>query len=162
AAGRVALVLVTTGQTVSKDETLLELDQAPFQASLQSAQAALAVAERANERQQRLAQEGIVARKDAEQAAAEVAKARADEVAVRRTAQLSILRSPISGVVTRMSATLGASVDPAQPLVEVADPTALDVLMSVTPTDAARVRTGAKVALSAGQSANGEPLGIGS
>jgi RND family efflux transporter MFP subunit len=74
----------------------------------------------------------------------------------------SILRSQIAGVVTRMSATLGAQADPAQPLVEVSDPRSLDVLMSVTPTDAARVQPGAKVALSAGQSASGEPLGIGS
>jgi membrane fusion protein, multidrug efflux system len=162
AASRVAQVFVTTGQSVQKGKILVELDQAPFQSSLQSAEAALAAAERASERAQRLAQEGIVPRKDAEQAAADVAKARADAVAARRTEQLSILRAPITGIVTRMSATLGASVDPAQPLVEISDPTALDILLSVTPADAARVRPGAKVALSAGQSASGEPLGIGS
>jgi RND family efflux transporter MFP subunit len=161
AASRVAQVFVTTGQRVEKGKVLVELDQAPFQSSLQSAEAALAAAERASERAQRLAQEGIVPRKDAEQAAAEVAKARADAVAARRTEQLSILRSPITGIVTRMSATLGASADPAQPLVEISDPSALDVLLSVTPTDAARVRPGAKVALSAGQTATGEPLGVG-
>jgi len=162
AASRVSNVFVTTGQSVQRGKVLIELDQAPFQSSRQSAEAALAAAERASERAQRLAQEGIVPKKDAEQAAAEVAKARADAVAARRTEQLSILRSPITGIVTRMSATLGASVDPAQPLVEISDPSALDVLLSVTPTDAARVRPRAKVALSAGQSASGEPLGIGS
>jgi RND family efflux transporter MFP subunit len=45
--------------------------------------------------------------------------------------------------------------------VEVSDPSALDVLMNVTPTDAARVHAGAKVTLAAGQSASGEPLGVG-
>ncbi|MGE5732749.1 MAG: efflux RND transporter periplasmic adaptor subunit [Gemmatimonas sp.] len=162
AASRVAQVFVTTGQRVERGKVLVELDQAPFQSALQSAEAALAAAERANERAQRLAQEGIVPRKDAEQAAADVAKARADAVAARRTEQLSILRAPIAGIVTRMSATLGASVDPAQPLIEISDPSALDVLLSVTPTDAARVRPGAKVSLSAGQTASGEPLGVGS
>ena len=161
AASRVSQVFVTTGQRVERGTTLVELDQAPFQSALQSAEAALAAAERANDRAQRLAQEGIVPRKDAEQAAAEVAKARSDAVAVRRTEQLSILRAPISGIVTRMSATLGASVDPAAPLVEISDPSALDVLLSVTPTDAARIRPGGKVSLSAGQTATGEPLGIG-
>jgi RND family efflux transporter MFP subunit len=162
AAGRVQQVLVTTGQMVQAGQTLIVLDQAPFQAALASAEAALSVAEKSNERQQRLAGEGIVPRKDAELAAADVAKARADAAAARRMAQLSVLRSPIAGVVTRMSATLGASADPAQPLVEISDPRALDVLMNVTPSDAARIRTGVKVALSAGQSANGESLGIGS
>ena len=161
AAGRVGQVFVTTGEHVARGRTLVELDQAPFRAALASAEAALSAAERANERQQRLAQEGIVPRKDAEQAAAELARARSDAETARRARELSVLRAPISGVVTRMSATIGASVDPAQPLVEIADPSALDVLLGVTPTDAARIRPGAKVALSAGQSASGEPLGVG-
>jgi membrane fusion protein (multidrug efflux system) len=162
AAGRVGQVLVTTGQTVQTGQVLVDLDQTPFLATLQAAEAALAAAQRSADRQQRLAQEGIVARKDAELAVAELAKAKADEVAARRAEQLSTIRSPISGVITRMSATLGASVDPAQPLVEITDPRALDILMSVTPTDAARVRPGARTTLSAGQSASGEPLGVGS
>ena len=140
AAGRVGNILVTSGQSVRVGQTLVELDQAPFQAALQSANAALAVAERANERQQRLAQEGIVPRKDAEAAAAEVARARAEAVAAKRVEQLSILRSPINGVVTRMSATLGASVDPAVSDRRDFGSHALDLLLSVTPTDAAKVR----------------------
>jgi membrane fusion protein (multidrug efflux system) len=161
AQGRVAEVRVTTGQAVQRGQVVIELDRAPFEATLHSAETALAAAERANERQQRLANEGIVPRKDAETAAADLAKARADEVAARRLADLATLHAPIAGIVTKMSATLGATADPSQPLVEISDPTALDVLMNVTPTEAARVRTSAKVALSAGQSASGEPLGVG-
>jgi RND family efflux transporter MFP subunit len=159
---RVQAVSVTTGQRVQRGQTLVELDQAPFQVSLQAAQAAYTAAERAYERQQRLAAEGIVPKKDAESAAADLARTRAEVEAARRASQLSVLRSPISGVVTRMSATLGATVDPAQPLVEVSDPGAVDVLLVATPTDAARVRVGAKAALSAGSTATGETLGVGS
>ena len=61
-----------------------------------------------------------------------------------------------------MTAQLGASVDPATPLIEISDPSALDIVLGVTPTDAARIRPGAKVQLSAGESASGEPLGVGS
>ena len=124
--------------------------------------AALATAERTLERQQRLAQEGIVPKKDADQAAADVAKARADAIAARRALELSTLRAAISGTVTRLTASLGVGVDPSQPLVEITDPSALDVLLSVTPSDAARVHRSAKVGLTAGQTMNGEPLGIGS
>ena len=162
AAGRVERVFVASGQAVRAGQTLIEMDQAAFQSSLESAQATLSAAEKANERQQRLAQQGIIPRKDAEQAAAELAKARSDAVAARRTQELSIIKSPINGVVTRMSATIGAPVDPAQPIIEISDPSALDVLLSVTPTDAGRVHKGAKVSLSAGQSASGETLGVGS
>lgn len=160
-AGRVLTVLVTTGQTVQQGQPLVELDPAPFQAALQAANAAYAAAERANERQQRLANEGIVPRKDAESAAADMAKARADVVSAQRAADQATLRSPIGGVVTKMTATLGASVDAAQPLVEVSDVSAVDVLLNVTPADAGRVQPGAKVAIGAGASATGEPLGIG-
>lgn len=159
--GRVAAVLVTTGQRVSAGQTLVELDQAPFQAALQAAEAAYSAAQKANERQQRLASEGIAPRKDAEAAAAEMAKARADVIAAQRASALSTIKAPISGVVTRMNATIGASADVSQVLVEIADPTSLDILLNATPTDAGRVRTGAKVTLSAGSNAAGEPLGVG-
>lgn len=159
--GRVAKVFVTTGQAVAAGQPLIELDQAPFRAALQTANTVLASAEKNFERQQRLANEGIVPRKDADQAASDAAKARADAEVARRNEALATLRSPIAGVVTRMTATLGAQADPAQVLVEIADPSMLDVLMSVTPTDAARVQRGGKVALSAGQSSNGEGLGVG-
>jgi membrane fusion protein (multidrug efflux system) len=146
---------------VQSAQTLVSLDQAPFESALRAAQAAVAAADRANERQQRLANEGIVPRKDAEAAAADAAAKRADLVTAERTAALSILESPISGVVTKLNATLGASVDPAQPLVEVADPTSLDILLNATTTDAGRTLPGAKVTLTAGSTATGEPLGVG-
>ncbi len=158
---RVARVLAVTGEHVNAGQPLVELDRSAFQAVAQSAEAAVAAAERNYERQLRLSQEGIVARKDVEQAAADLAKARADLVVARRSSELAVLRAPMSGVVIRMSAVLGASVDANQPLVDVADPSAVDVLLNVTPADAARVHPGQKVTMSAGQSAAGEPLGIG-
>ena len=89
-------------------------------------------------------------------------KARAEAVAAKRIEQLSILRSPINGVVTRMSATLGASVDPAQPIVEISDPDRAGLCCSASRQLTRRECVpGAKVAVSAGQSATGEPLGVG-
>jgi RND family efflux transporter MFP subunit len=158
---RVTAVDVALGQRVSRGQVLVELDKTTFQAAAQGAEAGLAAAERAHERAQRLAQEGIAPRKDVEQAAAELARARSEAVAARRAEELATIRSPLAGIVTRLDATLGTSVDANQPLVEIADPTALDVLLNVTPAEAARVHAGARVALSAGQSASGEALGAG-
>lgn len=160
--GRIVRVLVAPGDPVRPGQELVELDPAVFAASLNSARAAVENARRNAERNQRLVAEGIAPRKDAEQAAADLARARADLVAAQRQASLATVRAPIRGVVTRVAAQLGATADPAQPLVEIADPSALDVVLSSTPTDAGRIRTGASVSLSAGQSAAGEPLGTGS
>jgi len=145
----VARVLVATGVHVAEGQPLVELDPTNFQAATQSAEAALTAAQQAWERADRLAREGIVPRRDVEQAAAELARARADAVAARRTERLSVLRAPIAGVVTRMTAALGAEADPGQPLVEIADPSAVDILLSVTPAAAARIRPGAAVTLRA-------------
>lgn len=161
-AARISHVYVSAGQHVTAGEPLVELDQTPFRAATQAAEATLAAAEKADDRQQRLATEGIVPRKDADQAAADVAKARADAANARRAEQLSVVRAPLGGVVTHMTAVLGATADVAQPLVEVADPAALDILLSVTPNDAARLHRGSKVTLTAGQNATGETLGVGS
>jgi membrane fusion protein (multidrug efflux system) len=160
-ATRIAKVYVTEGQRVAVGTALVQFEQVQFNAAASGAQAALTAAQLAYDRAERLSREGIVPRKDVEQAAASLAKARADAVAARREAQLAVLRSPIPGVVTSMTATLGAAADASQPLVEVTDPSALDAMLNVSPTDAARVRPGATVTLSAGQSTSGEPLGTG-
>jgi RND family efflux transporter MFP subunit len=160
-ATRVSHVYVSEGTRVGVGQPLVELDRTAIDAAAQAAETALTAAQQAYERAERLNREGVAPRKDVEQAASEVAKARSEAIAARRSLQLAVLHSPIAGVVTRLTAVLGASVDVNQPLVEVADPAALDIVFTVTPTEAARVKANASVTLSAGQKATGEPLGIG-
>ena len=160
-ATRITNVYVSEGARVSRGQPLVALDRTAIDAAASAAESALTAAEQAYARAERLNREGVSPRKDVEQAASEVAKARADAVAARRSAQLAVLRSPIGGVVTRLTAVLGASVDVNQPLVEVADPSALDLVFAVTPSDAARIKPGASISLSAGQKTGGEPLGSG-
>jgi RND family efflux transporter MFP subunit len=161
APARIANVLVAAGQHVRRAARLVELDQAPFRSSAASAEATLETAQRAYERAQRLLEAGITPRKEVERAAAELARARAEAVSARRAETLSVLRSPIDGVVTQMNAVLGASVDANQRLVEVADPAAIDVVLSVAPADAARIRPKDPISFRSGQSARGRPLGEG-
>ena len=158
-ATRITAVRVAAGQAVVRGAVLVEFEQGPFQATAQAAEAGLQAAERGRDRARRLVDEGIAPRKDLEQAEAELARAQAEAVAARRDAQLARLRAPISGVVTKMDAVLGASVDASQPLVEIANPRSVDVLLNVTPEEAAHVRAGTRVAVSTGQGAGAEPLG---
>jgi membrane fusion protein (multidrug efflux system) len=157
---RVVNVMVSVGQRVGAGTALVELDQTPFVAAARAAEAALAAAEKTFERTQRLAQEGIAPRKDLDQAATELERARAEAANARRHQELSLVRAPIGGVVTHVGASLGATADPSQVLVEIADPSALDILFNVTPSQAGLVQRGAKITLSAGQNAQGEPLGV--
>ena len=156
---RVARIFVVPGQWVSKGDSLVEFERAPFEAAAQSAAAALAGAERNAARAARLAQAGILPQKDADQAASDLAAAQAAAVTARRAQELATLRAPLAGVVTRMTAVLGASVDVSQPVVEVADPAALDVVFNVSPVEAGRIQTGDTLTLTGTEGGARESLG---
>jgi len=151
---RVARIFVTVGERVAAGAPLVQLDRAPFDAQARSAEVALTTAEHAYERARRLVDAGILARKDLDQAESDRARAHSDAVAARRAQELATLRSPIKGVVTQLTAVLGGPADASQPIVEVADPAALDILLTVSPAAAARVHPGAAVILSAGRRAS--------
>ncbi|HZS60217.1 MAG TPA: efflux RND transporter periplasmic adaptor subunit [Gemmatimonadaceae bacterium] len=158
---RVAHIFVAPGDVVHEGDPLVEFERAPFDAAAQSARTALDNAEHAAQRAERLAAAGILARKDADQAQADLAQAKANAVTAERAQQLSTLRSPISGTVTRMSAILGASADPSAPVVAVADPAMLDIVFSLSPGDGAQVHAGNTIVLTSGRNAEGESLGQG-
>lgn len=161
ATARVSRISVAVGERVHAGETLVELDRAQFDAAAKSAQAAVATAQASYDRATRLADQGIAPRKDAETASADLAQAQAALVTAQRNVELSTLRAPIAGVVTRLNGVLGQSVDPGQPVVEVADPSALDIVLALSPALAARVHTGDSVSLAAGANAGGQALGKG-
>ncbi len=126
---RIARVHVAAGQRVAVGATLVEFERVTFNAEASGAQAKLTAAQRAYDRAARLAEEGIVARKEVEQAAAELGAARAADVTARLEQQLSVLPSPINGVVERISAVLGAPADAGPVLSNVAEPSAVDRLL---------------------------------
>jgi len=156
---RVTKVFVTAGQQVREGAPLVSFDRAPLDAQAAAAASALAAAQRGLERAKSLVEAGIAPRKDLDQATSDLARASADAIAADRMQARATLRAPISGVVTTMSAVLGATVDPAQPLIEVADLSSLDVLMPVPPDAAARVHRDAIVDLAARSSTDAEALG---
>src|SRR5437879_12756944 len=158
---RVARIFVAPGQRVAEGDSLIEFEPAPFDAAARSAETALENAQRAYARAVRLVQAGILPQKDADQAAADLAQAQVAAVTARRAQQLATLRAPLGGVVTRMTAVLGATADQSQPLVEVADPAALDIVFNVSPAEAARIHAGDAVTLSTGEGAGAAVLGEG-
>ena len=158
---RVARIWVASGQRVAEGDTLIGFERASFDAAAQSATTTRDNAQRAYARAVRLVKAGILPQKDSDQAAADLDQAEVAAVTARRAQQLATLRAPLSGVVTRMNAVLGASVDASQPLVEIADPRTLDILLTVSPAEAAQIREGSPVTVTAGDGTTGEPLAQG-
>jgi membrane fusion protein (multidrug efflux system) len=144
-AARITAVRVVVGQRVAAGDALVDLDQVSFRGAVNAADAALAAAEKQQARVQRLAEAGIAPRRDVESTATELASARASAETAHRQSDLSTIRSPINGVVTQVSAVLGATADPAQTLVQVADGSVLDLVLNLPPAQAAVLRAGARV-----------------
>lgn len=161
AATRVSRIFVGVGDRVSAGQPLVALDQGVWAAQAAQAQAAFTAAQQAYDRAARLVAEGISARKDQEQAGADLAQARAALAEARRTESLGVLRSPIAGVVTKMTAALAQPVDANQPLVEVVDPSGTEILFRLSPDEAARVSTGAPVRFATGPDSASSILGTG-
>jgi len=142
---RITAVHVSLGDRVQKGADLASFETTTFDAAVTSADAAQNAAELAAARAKRLVDAGVSPRKDLELASSELAAARSVSVNAHRAQQLAKLTSPIAGVVTRLSAVLGANVDVGQVLVEVTDTRSLDVQLFLSPAAAATVRSGQAV-----------------
>ncbi|MFL5537933.1 MAG: efflux RND transporter periplasmic adaptor subunit [Longimicrobiaceae bacterium] len=158
---RVIRIYVSTGQAVAAGQPLVALDQTVFAAEARRADVARVTAQQAYERARRLADAGILPRKDAEAAAAALADANAATIAARSTLGQATLRSPISGIVAAVNARLNAQADPATALVQVVDPAGLEIHLSVPPDQAGRIQPRQPVHLSVGRAAGGAALGEG-
>ena len=158
---RVTAVRVAVGDRVRTGAILVELDAAPFDALVQGAAAVLVSTTHAQERAQRLVEAGIAPRKDLDAATADLAQATAAATNARRLRTLATLRSPLDGIVTRLGATLGATVDGTSSLVEVADARYAEVVLVVSTAEAALIARGADVLLATGSAEGGESIGSG-
>ncbi|HET7232445.1 MAG TPA: efflux RND transporter periplasmic adaptor subunit [Longimicrobium sp.] len=161
AQARVVRIYVSTGQAVSRGQPLVALDQTVFAAEVRRTDVARVTAQQAYDRARRLADAGILPRKDAETAAAALADANAAAIAARNTAAQAVMRSPISGIVAAVNARLNAQADPATTLVQVVDPSGLEIHLSVPPDQAGRIQPRQPVHLSVGRAAGGAALGDG-
>jgi len=200
-AGRIADVSVRVGDRVSAGETLAQLDAVPLTLAARAAQAdatqaaaqaqaaavdrsttRLAVDRAALERAQRLFSGGVVARKDVEDAQAQLAADTADAQSARagraaanaavsgadaraamaaRDAANTTLRSPIDGVVTAVYHVAGEPVDSTVAVVAVAPAEPSEVALQVGADDAARIASGDAATLRVGsRSIRGTVTGV--
>jgi len=158
-AGRITKVLVREGDRVTADQPVAQIDTSPYSDEVSEAQAAVdkARAERANAeatlaRVKRVVEHGIAARQELDDAQARFATARAGETqaaAGARRARLHIeratVRSPLAGVVLKVMRHSGESVDgtPATPVVEVGDPSRIELVGDAPGQDLIRLARGA-------------------
>jgi multidrug efflux system membrane fusion protein len=161
AQARVTRIYVASGQIVGAGQPLVALDATVFAAEARRTDVGRVTAQQAYDRARRLADAGILPRKDAETAAAALADANAAAIAARHLQAQAVLRSPISGVVSALNARLNTQADPATTLVQVIDPRGLEIHLSLPPEQAFRVQPRQRVHLSVGREQGGARLGDG-
>jgi RND family efflux transporter MFP subunit len=174
-AGRLTQVLVREGDRVAQGQPLARVDDGPLiddahaaEAVVAKARAELKNAQATQARVQRVFEHGIAARQEVEDATARAEAAAAAEsessAAMKRTqrqVERALVRSPLAGVVVHVLRRPGELVDgtAATSVVEVADPSRLELTTDATANDLVRARVGQTatitVAALAGASWNG-------
>ena len=145
--GTLQQLLVTEGQRVSKGQVLFVIDQVPYRAALntaeadvKTAQSALATARITYEGRQRLLEQKVISDFDMQKAANELASAEAAVeqanarlVNARNDLSYTVVRSPADGVVGTLPYRQGALVGSAmeQPLTVVSDNSSMYVYFSM-------------------------------
>jgi RND family efflux transporter MFP subunit len=165
-AGRIARVLVREGDRVKAGQPLAQIDTSALEDDVAEAKASVAraKAERDNaettfRRLQRLFDRGIAARQEVDDAQARFASARAGEAqaaAGARRATLHVdratVRSPLDGVVLKVMRHSGELVDgtPATAVVEVGDPSEVELVGDAPGPDLVRIARGAPAVVTIG------------
>jgi RND family efflux transporter MFP subunit len=161
--GRILRVLVREGDRVQSGQPLAHIDDAPLADQAAQAAAVLAKARAeanlaavSRDRVQRVFERGIAARQELDDAEARVASARASEAEARAAAEIAnrqvaraVVRSPLAGVVLKLFRKPGELVDgsPATPILEVGDPSRLELVAAAAAADLVQVPLGATAAI---------------
>jgi membrane fusion protein (multidrug efflux system) len=114
-----------------------------LESTAHTASAQAGIAERDAARQQELLKEGITSKREADARAAEAASARSAAEAASQLLARARVTSPIAGIVQRVAAHPGERVDAGALLIEVIDPSTLDLVAAVPAAALARIRVGA-------------------
>lgn len=146
--GTLTKVCVTEGQRVKSGQPLFIIDQVPYQAALQTAEAnvaaakaSLATAKLTYESRQELLKQNVVSEFDMSTAKnsmlaaeAQLAQAKAQEVNARNNLSYTVVKSPSDGVVGTLPYRVGALVSASipQPLTTVSDNSDMYVYFSMT------------------------------
>ena len=151
--GHVAEIRVREGDRVEKGQLLARMDTSSRARSEHTqAKLALAAAELQAGRAKRLFEAGVWPKATWEEAERNLQGTRSQEEATaadaRREGSSAELRSPLSGVVSNLTATVGALADGSAPLMRVVDSSVLLARLQVPFEEAREVSVGAKVSLS--------------
>ncbi len=151
ASGRIVELPVVLGQKVKAGDLLARLDAPEVKARLEQAEAGFQQAERDWKRVSSLYNQQAATRADYDAAESRLEQAKASVSEARAMLDYVAVKAPFDGVVTRKDADVGDLAAPGKPLVELEDPTRLQIEADVPEAIAGRVRAGDSMAIRTGE-----------
>lgn len=153
ASGRIVELPVALGQKVKCGELLARLEAPEIKARLEQAEASLQQAERDWKRVSSLYDQQAATRADYDAAESRLQVAKAGVAEARAMLDYVEVKAPFDGVVTRKVADIGDLAAPGKPLVELEDATRLELEADVPEAIAAKIQSGARMAVRTGEAA---------
>ncbi len=138
-------VAVREGDAIRAGDVLVRLDDAPHRAAVTAAMTQLATAENEDRRVTNLLAKGAATARESEGVKARLEGARASVVSAKDLLGTTSIRAPFSGRVVSRSVNPGDLANPGAPLLELQGGSALELVASVEPSEAALLRVGEKL-----------------
>jgi RND family efflux transporter MFP subunit len=145
--GRIDKMPILLGQAVKSGQLLARLDAAEIKARLEQAQASLQQAEREWKRVSTLFEQQASTRSDFEAAESRQRMAKAAVAEAQAMASYVEVLAPFDGVVTRKWADVGDLAAPGKPLIEIEDPSLLQLEADVPEAIASRIQPDARLGI---------------
>jgi len=150
--GRITDLPVVLGQKVKAGELLARLDAPEIKARLDQAEATLQQAERDSKRLSSLLNQQAVSRADSEAADSRYLVAKGVVAEVRAMMGYVEIHAPFDGVVTKKWVDVGDQAAPGKPLVDMEDPSKLQLEADVPEAIASRIKQDARMTIRVEQS----------
>jgi RND family efflux transporter MFP subunit len=151
--GRITDMPVVMGQKVKAGDLLARLHAPEIKARLEQAEATLQQAERDSKRLSSLLNQNAVARADFEAADTRYGVAKGAVAEARAMMAYVEILAPFDGVVTRKWVDVGDQAAPGKPLVDIEDPSQLQLEADVPEAIASTIKQDARMTIRVGQSA---------
>lgn len=153
ASGRIMELPVVLGQKIKAGALLVRLDAPEIKARLEQAEAGLQQADRDWNRISSLYHQQASTRADYDTAESRLQQAKAAVSEARAMLDYVEVKAPFDGVVTRKAADVGDLAAPGKPLVELEDPTRLQMEADVPEAIAGKILAGASMTIRTGEPA---------
>lgn len=140
--GKVQIINFESGQQVSKDHTLVQLDLEVEQANLEAALGRMPATERQKDRMLKLFKQGSVSEGEKDSAVAEFLTLRAEIESLKASIDRRTIEAPFDGVVGLRNVYLGQYLQSGDDIVRLEDISTMRIRFTIAQTDLSRVHVG--------------------